>query len=117
LTVWLLELVRGRFRLLSDREVEQDEKLFEIRRAIIDGPNGTKAPPTEFESSEVASLVARLIPTTISAHRPSWRLVIPKRITPDEKNELLLLFSSGYLEIWRLDIYHSVSVARLDSVI
>src|SRR5438270_899262 len=69
--VWLLELSSGRFRLLSDQEVEQNQKLSEIRRALIESPGEIKSPPTEFESRDVAFLVARLIPARLSPQGPT----------------------------------------------
>src|SRR5260370_40723375 len=83
--VWLLGLVPGRFRLLSDPEVEQNQKLRELRAAIIDGPAEAATDPTAFESNELAALLGRLIPTTLSPPRPSWRLLVPKQIVPDDK--------------------------------
>jgi hypothetical protein len=114
--VWLLELMAGRFRLLSDQEVEQDQKLSDVRRALVEGPPETKPPPTQFEPNDIAFLVARLIPTVLST-RPTCRLAIPKRIAPENTNKLFLLFSMGYLEIWRLDLYNRASATSLDSII
>ncbi|SRR5258708_3913250 len=117
--VWLLGLVPGRFRLLSDLEVEQSQKLRELRAAIIDGPSDTAPDPTAFESNELAALVGRLIPTTLSPPRPSWRLLVPKQILPQDKSKktIVLLFSLGYLEVWNLETYNAALAQPLDSVI
>jgi len=115
--VRLLELAAGRFRLLSDQEVQENEQLSEIRTAIVDGPGEPNAAPTTFASNEIASLVGRLVPTTLSPPRPTWRLVVPRRIAPEQKDKLVLLFSLGYLEIWHLDIYNAAVGSPLDTVI
>ncbi len=116
--VWLLELVTGRFRLLSDSEAEQDPKLGEIRAAIVDGPGEVDAAATQFESSEMAARLGRLIPATLSPPRPSWRLTLPKRMILQEDNKnLVLLFSLGYLEIWLPRVYQAALSSRIDQVI
>lgn len=117
--VWLLQLVPGRFRLLSDLAVEQNQKLLGLRAAIINGPDETAADATALESGELAALIGRLIPTTLSPPRPAWRLLVPKHIVPDDRNKrtLVLLFSLGYLEIWYLDTYNTALSSSLDLVI
>ena len=37
--IWFLMLMPGRFRLLSDAQIVQDQKLQEVRSAIVDGPD------------------------------------------------------------------------------
>ena len=117
--VWLLQLVPGRFRVLSDSEVDKHERLREIRSIIVNGPAEPGTAPTTFELSNVAALIGRLIPTMLSAPPPSWRLILPKQVLPEEKDKwsLVVIFSMGYLEIWRLDIYNAAAASPLDDLI
>jgi hypothetical protein len=114
---WLLVLVPGRFRLLSDSDVERDERLSDIRSLIIDGPTepeGTS--PIEFESNAKAAVIGRLVPVSIDA---SSRIVIPKEVLPDDRDRwtFVLLFSLGYLEMWLVDVYNAALACPLDSAL
>jgi hypothetical protein len=119
LLVWLLMLVPGRFRMLSDLEVQQDVHLRGIRSVIVDGPTELGSPATAFEPSERAAIIGRLTPTTLFPPRPSWRLMMPKHILLgySENRTFVLLFSSGYVEIWLPDVYSAALAPPLDSVI
>ena len=78
LLVWLLMLLPGRFRILSDPEVQQNQSLNDIRSRIVNGPPPIEVPPTAFDPNEMATLVGRLIPTTL-APGGSWRLIVPRQ--------------------------------------
>jgi hypothetical protein len=119
LRVWLLLLVPGRFRLLPESEVDKNDKLKEIRARIIDGPVDAEGSPLSFETNDVASLLGRLIPTTLSAPRPARRLTLPKLAALDKKDEqrLVIMFSIGYLELWHLDVYQAAMVSPLDALL
>jgi hypothetical protein len=119
LSVWLLMLLPGRFRLLSDPEVEKDPRLREIRSVIVGGPEVSDTPPSVFEPSEQAASIGRLIPATLAPPGPSWRLTLPKQISIEDENRrrVVLMFSMGYMEIWFLDIYNAAIAAPLDSAI
>jgi hypothetical protein len=118
LHVWLLSLVPGRFRLLSNPDIDQDTKLREVRTLIEDGPSDHTSLATEFDSSERAALVGRLIPTILSPHPPSWRLTLPEHIIPDKKQRtFVLMFSLGYAELWFLDTYNVALSSSLNAVI
>jgi hypothetical protein len=117
LLVWLLMLVPGRFRLLSDPEVQQDPALNEIRSVLVDGPTLAAIPATTFDPSGKAALVGRLIPTSLSPGA-SWRLIVPKQgMGRRERNEYVLMFSLGYLELWFAETYAEALTAPLDAVI
>ena len=120
LTVWLLTVLPGRFRLLSETQVGNDAKLSLIRSQLIDGPNEPDLSVTTFEPSERAAVVGRLTCTTLSPPRPSWRLSIPKQIVPQSATDrpmLVLLFASGFLEVWHQDVYNQALNCRIDSVL
>lgn len=108
----------GRFRVLSDPEVAQDQKLSDVRSLIIDGPMQANISATEFEPNERAAIIGRLIPTTLAPPPPSWRLTVPRQLVRDAKDgQFVLMFSLGYVEIWFRDIYLSALAPPLDSVL
>lgn len=114
---WFLVLAPGRFRLLSDTDVERDEKLSNVRSQIIDGPTGLdSASPVEFESSARAAVLGRLVPVSIDS---SFRIVVPKEVLPAEQDRwaFVLLFSMGYLEIWLANIYNDALACPLYSAL
>lgn len=116
--VWLLQLAPGRYRILPDVELEKNEALREIRSRILDGPGEPDADPASFEAGNIAALVGRLIVTTLSAPPPSWRLMIPKQLSPDDDTtKFVLLFSIGYLEMWHIDTYNAALAAPLNGLI
>jgi hypothetical protein len=119
LRAWLLTLMPGRFRLLSDLEVTKDPRLAEIRTLIIDGPIETTVQATEFLLAGRAAIIGRLVPISITAPTTSCRLVIPNEVLPESRERwtFVLMFSLGYLEIWILDVYNAALSVSLDSVI
>jgi hypothetical protein len=116
--VWLLMLVPGRFRVLSDQQALQDPLLNEVRTLIIDGPPPPQTPATAFDPSDKAALVGRLIPTSF-APGSSWRLIVPKQVVEGDraKKDYVLLFSLGYLELWFSKTYDEALAGSLDTVI
>jgi hypothetical protein len=105
MSVWLLMLQPGRFRLLSDKEAAGDGEIGLIRSLIVDGPQPADSSPAIFEAAERAARLGRLIPTTLSPSSTSgWRLAVPKTITSKE-DPFVLLFSLGRLEIWLSEAY------------
>jgi hypothetical protein len=64
--VWFLMLMPGRFRLLSDAQIVHDQKLQEVRSAIVDGPDEIGTPVTIFETSQRAARIGRLTPANLS---------------------------------------------------
>jgi len=113
---WLLLLVPGRFRLLSDSDVESDKRLAQIRSLILDGPAELGGSPVEFESDPKAAITGRLVPVFIDS---AFRVVIPKELLASEKEQwsFVVLFSSGFLEIWLLDVYNAALACPVDSAL
>src|ERR1039458_745943 len=95
LLVWLLMLLPGRFRVLSDMEVQRNTSLNDIRSSVVNGPTPTEVTPTAFDPNEIATLVGRLVPASLSPSG-SWRLIVPRQIVPGDRDrkEYVLLFSS-----------------------
>jgi hypothetical protein len=119
LLVWLLTLMPGRFRILSDNQVQENMSLNHIRLSIVDGPTPTEVSATAFDPNEKATLIGRLIPTSL-APGGSWRLIVPKQIVPADRTRkatYVLLFSSGYLELWFSEPYNEALAAPLDTII
>ncbi len=116
LLVWLLMYVPGRFRILSDDEVQRDTTLSSLRSVIMDGPSPTEVNPTEFDPNERAALLGRLIPTSLSLGE-SCRLIVPKQAAPSGRGrEYILMFCQGYLELWFTEIYHEALAKPLDTI-
>ncbi len=110
---WLLVLVPGRFRLLSDGDVDRDSRLSEIRSFVLEGPSDVRSSPLEFETNEHTAVVGRLVPVPIDA---ASRFIVPKELLPSESEDrtFVLLFSSGYLEVWLEEVYRTAATCRLD---
>jgi hypothetical protein len=118
LSAWLLIRVPGRFRLLSDFEVEGDPKLRDLRSRIIEGPHGNEVSPSEFDSNDRAALIGRLVATTLTAPPPGWRFILPKHLTPEGAcRSVVVLFSSGYCEIWFPEVYKAALESPIESII
>lgn len=120
LSVWLLVIFPGRFRLLSDTEVSQHKPLSEIRSLIVDGSTrDSSGSIIECDTSQRAARIGRLIPTTLAPPPPSWRLIIPKAVTAHSKGDqrFVLLISQGYLEIWLPHTYEAALAYPLDEVL
>jgi hypothetical protein len=117
MSVWLLMLQPGRFRLLSDEEAAADGELGLIRSLIVDGPRPPDSSPAIFEPAERAARLGRLIPTTLSPSSTSgWRLSVPKNIASKE-DPFVLLFSSGRLEIWLSAAYTAALEVPLSAIL
>jgi len=107
---WLFLLQLGRYRLLSDTEVQDHPLLEPVRSVVLEGAPAARADPIFAEEFSRAGLIARLVPTTISPPKPGWRINIPKGLDiflPPETdaNALSVLISmEGYLEIWYTDV-------------
>jgi hypothetical protein len=107
---WLLIISAGRFRLLSDEEVQQDPQLEPIRLLILEKRPADKADPTSAEDLKRAAMVARLAPVQISPHGDGWRIAMPKAFSAfvppscDPKSISIALSLEGYLELWYTDV-------------
>src|ERR1039457_5834994 len=118
ISAWLLLIQPGRFRLLSDSDIENYERLAAVRSLIIDGPNPVAVRASEFESNARAARIGRLIPITIEKGA-TRRLVLPREVVQGDQDRwaFVLLFSLGFLEIWVLDAFTAASSCPLDSAI
>jgi hypothetical protein len=113
-TAWLFLLELGRYRLLSDEDVQNDPLLEPIRVLILQEKPlvGTKA--SYAESSGDAAVIARLIPITIRSHKGSWRLPFQEEwsaLAPPDCNPRaisVLISPKGFLEIWYTDLLRRV---------
>lgn len=116
LPVWLLTLSPGRFRIISEEQVTQNENLNQIRSLIVGGLRPPRAETTESEPNPVAARIGRLIPTTLTPPKPSWRLLVPKSVDPlgQRRRTFVLLFSLGYPELWLPETYEAALARPLE---
>jgi len=108
---WLLLLAPGRYRLLSDEQIENDPRLESVRLLILEGKPAIASEPTYAEKLEDEAIVARLVPINIAQHKQSqnWRFLFSKELSAlapdcDVKQLSILLSLEGYWEIWYTDV-------------
>lgn len=117
--MFLLEA--GRYRLLSDEQVQGDPRLEPVRLLILEGKPAVVSEPTCAKDLEDEAIIARLIPTTVALHKQSqrWRISLPKELEafepPDcNPKELSVLLSlEGYCEIWYTDVLRKAALLPL----
>jgi hypothetical protein len=118
---WLLLLMPGRYRLLTDDQVKNDPRLEPVRLLITEGKVPTVAEATCAEEPERAATVVRLLPTTISPPPPGWRISFPKAFDPfvppgcDARAFSVLFSLDGYWEIWYTDILRKSAIVPLST--
>jgi len=106
LQAWMLLIAPGRYRLLSDEQVQNDPQLEPVRSLLLGGRSVAFAEATSAEDSSRAAIVARLVKTRISPYKPRWRISFPKAFSVfvppdcDPKAFSILMSLEGYLEIW-----------------
>jgi hypothetical protein len=122
LQAWLLLVQEGRHRLLSDEQVQKDPMLEPIRMLVLEGRSASPSEPTFAEEPMRATLVARLVPTTISHQKgDGWRISFPKALEVfapgaiDLRAFSILVSLEGYLEIWYTDVLRKFGVQPLRS--
>ena len=104
---WLLLISAGRYRLLPDEAVQDDPKLEPLRFLILEGKPGAVAEPTYARDPNIAALVARMLPITITPPKPAWRFSKPKSMeifasTASDAGDFTMFLSvEGYWEIWQ----------------
>jgi hypothetical protein len=119
LQAWLLLLTDGRYRLLSDEQVQNSPLLEPVRLLVLEGKSAALTDPTYADEQKRAAIVARLVPTTIAPPKPGWRISFPKAfevfVPPDcDPNAFSILFSlEGYCEIWYTDVLRKVGTLSL----
>ena len=106
---WLYLIEPGRYRLLSDRDVEADPLLEPIRSRILQEHSPMYSQPTHATPTRAAADVARLTPITIDSHKGSWRIPFGEELaslapTNCNPRSLSVLMPDGYLEIWYTDV-------------
>ena len=118
---WLLLLESGRYRLLSDDQVQGDPRLEHIRLLILEGKAAVVGQPTCAKDPEDEAIVARLVPVAVALHKPSqrWRISLPRELEafepPDcDPKKFSVLFSlEGYFEIWYTDLLRRAALLPL----
>jgi len=107
---WLFLLEPGRYRLLSDEDVQNDPQLEPVRVLILQEKPVVATEASYAENSRDAAIVARLIPITIRFHKGSWRIPFAEErraLAPPDCNPraISFLFSpEGFVEIWYTDV-------------
>jgi len=120
---WLLLLEAGRYRLLSDEQVQQDPKLEPIRLLILEGTAAVVSDPSSYKDLRAESIVARLIPVAVALHKQSqrWRISLPGELKvfepPDCNTSNFSVFFSldGYFEICYTDLLRRAAVVPLSN--
>src|SRR3954469_15945419 len=77
LQAWVLLLSPGRYRLLSDAQVQSDPYLRPVRLLILEGLPVSPMGPSSAEEAEQVAIVAKLVPVSIAppeASGPGWRV-------------------------------------------
>ncbi len=114
LQAWLFMLELGRYRLVSDDDVQNDALLEPIRSSILREKVIVQTGASETEDSEGAAMVARLIPVTVRPHKGSWRIPFAEEwaalAPPDCNPRAISMFISpkGFLEIWYTELLRRV---------
>jgi hypothetical protein len=111
---WLLLLAPGRYRLLSDEQVQDDPQLEPVRLLILEGKPAVVSEPTYSKDLKEEAIVARLVPIAVAQHKQnqSWRISLPRELLRafappdcgDPKAFSILLSLEGYWEIWYTDV-------------
>jgi len=111
---WLLILPPGRYRLLSDEQVQNCPQLEPVRLLILEGKPPVVCEPTYTKDLKDEAMVARLVPIAVAQHKQSqrWRISFPRELLKefaptdcgDPKAFSVLLSLEGYWEIWYTDV-------------
>lgn len=115
---WLLVVDSGRYRLVSDEQVSNDEKLAPIRLLLLEGPSENRADINFARTSPDSAQVACLIPIKVGPHKEEWRiswLVDLDALAPDDcdPDALSIMVSlEGYCEIWYTDLLRKNGTIR-----
>jgi hypothetical protein len=105
LVAWLIVLGEGRYRLLSDGQVQANEALNVLRDYIMNGILSEDPEPTFAGNPNDVALPARLLPTEIE-FKKAWRVSLPKSVylyLPTDANDrdfTIVLVPGHYLDIW-----------------
>jgi hypothetical protein len=119
LRAWLWLVEHGRYRLLSDAQVESDPQLEPIRQLILEGTSASVAEPTRAQETVEAAMVARLVPISIAHPKPGWRFSLPKELDAfrppgcNPKDFFILFSADGYWEIWYKDVLQKAALTKI----
>jgi hypothetical protein len=119
---WLLLLESGRYRILSDKQVQGDPRLEPIRLLILEGKPVVVSEPTRTKDLKDEAIVARLVPIAVAQHKQSqsWRISLAREMKAFEppdcnpKNFSVLLSLEGYFEIWYTDVLRRAAFLPLE---
>lgn len=114
LQAWLFLVELGRYRLLSEEDVQNDPLLEPVRGLIMQEKTIVATGASYAENSADVAMTARLIPITVRFHRGSWRIPFPEEwsaLAPVDSNPRAISFlisPKGFLEIWYTDLLRRV---------
>jgi len=121
LEAWILLIAPGRYRLLSDEQVQNDPQLEPVRSLLLGGRSASLVEPTFALESRRAVIVAKLLKAKIAPYKPRWRITFPKAFSVfvppdcDPKAFSILFCLEGYLEIWYTDVLRKEVFLSLNS--
>lgn len=106
---YLVMLLPGRYRLISETEFGQTERLGALWERIALAAERTNRSALDFEDNASTTLGARLIYAEISPGS-EWRLSLPSAVTEvlgiDSKGDRAVVVLAGrYIEIWNRKTY------------
>jgi hypothetical protein len=107
---WLLLISLGRYRLLSDEDVQGNVQLESVRSLILERKSGEILEPTQVHEPNRAALITRLILINITPPKPAWRFSKPEAMqlyapVDCRPNDLTVFLSTeGYWEFWCTDL-------------
>jgi hypothetical protein len=117
---WLLVLSPGRFRILSDKQVESDARLESLKSLMVNGKLSEETEATFAHEPSKASMTVRLIPITAGPPKAAGRRVtLPKSMRifqpaePDPYEFTVLLSLEGYWEIWHTNVLRKATSSSL----
>lgn len=102
---WLLVQTHRRLRLLSRQDVEADSLSRHLREMVAVTEN--KVPPLDLGESALAVLAGQLKERDLIHTSSGWKLTLPRSIIAlwrisSESNDVAIVVSDGYIEIWSI---------------
>jgi hypothetical protein len=116
---WLLLVAEGRYRLLSNQQVQSDPQLEAIHAHVTGKKSLAGDEPTSAQEATKAAMVVRLIPIKVNPHGSGWRISTPKLFRafapPGCSAKDFTVFGAldGYLEIWYTDVLRKAASVPL----
>lgn len=106
---WIYVIEPGRYRLLSEADVERSATLKRVIQRITEAPDPDEDDdPFEAQDSASAAVVGLVLRVKLLHTKGvGWRLQIPRNSYPFASQAghsgFYVLFSQGYLELWTLE--------------